>query len=50
MPAGQTKTKMEPSVAHLEALFTAFGLGLDFVNLIEVSAGISHCLLQRITS
>jgi len=40
--AGETQAQMEPSVAHLEALFAAFGLGLDALDLIEMRASFGH--------
>jgi hypothetical protein len=42
----QAQAEMHPGVTHLEALFTAFGFGLDAANLIEVRAFIGHGLPQ----
>jgi hypothetical protein len=42
MPAGQAQSQVNPSVAHLQALFAALPAGLDFMDLIEVRAGFAH--------
>src|SRR5215471_9195288 len=42
MPAGQAQAQIHPTVAHLEALFAAFGLGLDALDLIEMGASLGH--------
>jgi hypothetical protein len=45
MPAAQAQAKMHPTIAHLQALFAALGLGLHALDLIEVGAVFSHgCL------
>jgi hypothetical protein len=41
--ASQAKTQMYPTVAHLKALFAAFGLGFDAFDLIEMRTSIGHC-------
>jgi len=40
--ATQAQTQMHPTVAHFEAFFASLGLGFNFLNLIEVGAGIGH--------
>jgi hypothetical protein len=40
--ATQTQAEVHPGVAHLEALFAAFGLGLDALDLIEMGTSVSH--------
>jgi hypothetical protein len=45
--AAQTQAQMNPGVAHLEALFAAFGVWFDALDLIEVRATLSHALLLR---
>jgi len=42
MAAAQTQAQMNPSVAHLEAFFAAFGLWFDGPDLIEVRTRFGH--------
>lgn len=47
--ASQAQAQMDPTVAHLEAFFAAFGLRFDFANLIEVRTAIGHVSLLGFT-
>jgi hypothetical protein len=42
MATGEAQTEVNPFVVHLKALFTAFRLGLDLLNFIDVRTGFSH--------
>jgi hypothetical protein len=42
VPADQAHPKMYPTIAHLQALFTTFGLWFDVANLIGMRADFSH--------
>ena len=44
--AVQTHAQMNPSVAGFQARFTAWGVGLDVANRIEVRALLRHRMLQ----
>ena len=40
--AGQTKSKVDPGVSDLQAVFAAFGARRDLSDLIDVLAGFGH--------
>jgi hypothetical protein len=48
MSARQTQPQMNPTVAHLQALFAALGLGFDGTNLIGMGTNFSHVASQAL--
>jgi hypothetical protein len=44
--ASEAQAQVDPSIAHLQALFAAFGVGFYLVNLIEVGASLHGSILN----
>src|SRR5689334_12239440 len=44
--AAQAQAQVDPSIAHLQALFAAIGVGLYLVNLIQVGATVHGSILN----
>jgi hypothetical protein len=44
--AAQAQSQVDPSIAHLETLFAAFGVRLYVLNLIQVGATIHGSILN----